>query len=290
MASLHSEPFGGSAEKHIVDADPSAGAGLAAPQGSVAYMSGGTAAWIKSGAGATAWDRMDVAAAGQGVSPANTLDLSTNPTATDTVTIGSDVYEFLAAAGTTAAAPNIGVEIKGSAALTFAEFLAAVNGSAADPHANILAFGGGAAPGVGTELVLASDFGSQVAGVCPADAVGGNLLPSSPDIAFSDALTAAVNWASTNLNLLGGFASVSKAASVIPVTVSAAHVTAGGIQWLAEFTPRALIWQATHTNGIQRLTQNDYVFTSGPMVQLTLAGGGAPDIQANDEVTIALFE
>jgi hypothetical protein len=41
----------------MVDADPSAGAGLAAPVGSIAVMNTGIGSWRKSGAGDTAWTR-----------------------------------------------------------------------------------------------------------------------------------------------------------------------------------------------------------------------------------------
>lgn len=59
MASTHSRPFG-AAEKHIVDADPSTAAGVAAPVGSIANLDTGLGAWIKTGAGDAAWTRHDV--------------------------------------------------------------------------------------------------------------------------------------------------------------------------------------------------------------------------------------
>lgn len=57
MAWVHREPFGQSAVKGMVDADPSAGAGLTAPVGSMAVLNTGIGQWVKSGAGDTAWAR-----------------------------------------------------------------------------------------------------------------------------------------------------------------------------------------------------------------------------------------
>ena len=57
MASTHQEPFGQAFELHTVNADPQAGAGLAAPVGSVAYSE--TYGWFqKTGAGNTAWAKL----------------------------------------------------------------------------------------------------------------------------------------------------------------------------------------------------------------------------------------
>lgn len=59
MASTHSEQLGESAELHMVNADPQAGAGLAAPVGSIAFMEvapGGI--FQKVAAGDTAWAKL----------------------------------------------------------------------------------------------------------------------------------------------------------------------------------------------------------------------------------------
>lgn len=94
------------------------------------------------------------------------LDLSTNPTAAETVTLDGEVYEFVATSGAVANDANIAVEIGAGAADTFANFLAAVNGTADALHANITDVATtGQAKGVGTKPVFAADLGSQLLGL-----------------------------------------------------------------------------------------------------------------------------
>ncbi len=290
MASVHQEAYGQSAEKHIVDADPSS-SGVAAPIGSIANLDTGLGEWLKTGVGDTDWSRTDTIELLAGVIPRNTIDLSTNPTVTDTLDIGADVYEFQAAAADLAADANIAIERKGSAADTFTEVLAAINATAAAAHPTIFQTDSSTpALGRGTENVLAIDGGSQVLVIVPAAAPGGSAVPSSPNIAIAESLSAAVDWASANLNLLGGLASAVRQSVSFDLTITAAHVAAGTVNFGLPFTPRTWVWQAVTAADIHRLTQNDTVTASGDVLTLTLAGGAGPDIQATDVVHITVSE
>lgn len=60
MAWLDRRPLGQAAVQGIVTVDPSAGAGLVAPVGSVARLQNFGWSWVKTGAGDTDWDRADV--------------------------------------------------------------------------------------------------------------------------------------------------------------------------------------------------------------------------------------
>ena len=57
MAWVSREQLGQLTVQGIVDADPSAGAGLAAAVGSTAVLDTGAGAWLKVGAGATEWEK-----------------------------------------------------------------------------------------------------------------------------------------------------------------------------------------------------------------------------------------
>jgi len=59
MAWVHRESYGPTAVHGFVDADPSAGAGLAAPVGSIARLNTGIGSWEKAGAADTAWTRIE---------------------------------------------------------------------------------------------------------------------------------------------------------------------------------------------------------------------------------------
>ncbi len=140
-------------------------------------------------------------ASGPGGCPTSgaSLDLSTNPTATNTVTIGADVYEFLASGATVATPGNIGVIRAGSAAATLANFIAAINGLTTTPN-GILDAGVQAAM-VGTEKVYAATYAGSLLWIWEADSAGGNAAATKTSLALADALTAAVNWSVANCNV-----------------------------------------------------------------------------------------
>ena len=142
------------------------------------------------------------------------IDLSTNPTTTDTITLGGEVYEFVTAAGAVAADVNIAVAIGGTAAATLLNLLAAINGGAAALHANITNIATTApALGRGTKPVFADDLGSSLMGLwytgtqglAPANmthADYANVPVTNPSFAVSDALTAVVAFTILNFNLM----------------------------------------------------------------------------------------
>lgn len=129
------------------------------------------------------------------------LDLSTNPTDTNTVTIGSDVYEFATAGGSLAADGNIGVVIGGTAAATLTNFIAAINGTATATGL-FKTDGVTAALYVGTESVAAATYAGSLLWIYQSTAAGStNPTTTKTSVALSDTLTAAVNWSAANMNI-----------------------------------------------------------------------------------------
>jgi len=131
---------------------------------------------------------------GPAVAQAN-IRLNTQPTAADTITIGADVYEFVATLGAQTGT-HIGVLRGASAAAALANIISAINGSAGL---------GTTYSAHGTEAVVASIYNTDFLHIEPAVQNGGTVVVGTkPNIALSDALTAVIAWDHTNLGNLGG--------------------------------------------------------------------------------------
>ena len=134
------------------------------------------------------------------------------PSDTETLTIGADVYEFCTAAGSVASDTNIGVVIGGTARATYDNLVAAINASDADNAHATLFQTDDTTPAVanGTEdvLAVAVNGGNTATGTIylyAADATGGDKVEGAgPDIALSDTATNGGPWRKTNLNLTFG--------------------------------------------------------------------------------------
>jgi hypothetical protein len=138
---------------------------------------------------------------GVGTAQAN-IRLNTQPTATDTITIGTDVYEFVATLGSQTGT-HIGVLRGAAAANSRANIVAAINGAAGL---------GTTYSAKGKMAVVASIYNSDFLHLDCAAAPGQAAEPGTkPNIALSDALTASVAWDHENLGRLGGNISVKKA-------------------------------------------------------------------------------
>lgn len=294
MASIHSKPWAGVYEKHYVDEAPSTSPGVAAPIGSLAIGVDSVVgqSWYKSGAGDQAWTRFDITALDDpGSAPINGIDLSTNPTDTDTITIGADTYEFvdLAVNNQVAADVNIAVVIGANAAATFAALLLAINGTQAAHNLVFQTDGVTPAEHIGTESVLGVDGTSQVLLVIPADAIGGTPVYGPAATAFSETLTAVVDWLSTNYNLLGGHAATTRRMITISDTITAAMITAGFLRLRLPFVPTATIVKAATAAGVEKALGTDSVAITGSDVLVTLNGGGG-DLANTNVLTILAIE
>lgn len=153
---------------------------------------------------------------GPAIAQAN-IRLNTQPTATDTLTIGANIYEFKALitdAPTTAG--NIVVLRGATAAAARANIVAAINGTTGMGTTYV---------SKGTEKVVASLYNTDFLHIEPAIVPGGAVdVGAKPSIALSDGLTAVVAWDQTNLGLTGGNVSIKTA--LHKVTVDAVNLAA----------------------------------------------------------------
>jgi hypothetical protein len=232
-----------------------------------------------------------------------TLDLSGNAAATETITIGTDVYEFLAGGATVAADTNIAVEI-GAAAATFANFIAAINQTAAAAHASILTTGPpvGAAIGRGTMLVYAFDLGSQVLGLAYTTALGTNPATleypdlvgeadAIPSLPLTNTLAVAASaWSDTNLNVVPWYNPAEDNMCVARAvhTVTAEEATQGYIYiafpMFAQTPGPAINFQAFNA-GVDQLATDAVTWGAGKLVKIITTGG---ILVANDVIHLHL--
>lgn len=145
------------------------------------------------------------------------IRLNTQPTATDTITIGTNIYEFKALitdAPTTAG--NIVVLRGATAAAARANIVAAINGAAGL---------GTTYTAKGTSAVVASIYNTDFLHIEAATFAGGPVDPGTkPNLALSDALTAVIAWDHENLGRTGGNVGLKKA--VQKVVVDAVNLAA----------------------------------------------------------------
>jgi hypothetical protein len=237
-------------------------------------------------------DQLDVQNGGaRGVAA---LLMGTNPTHQDTLVIGADTYEFLAGAATVANDANIAVAIGGSAAVTAASLVAAINATDADNEHPTINNGADTAPALanGTESVFASLDGTTVS-IVDALSPGGDLSanPAAPlSIVLNETFAAAGNiWACGNINtnLLGGNAAGQARQSQVVWT--AANVAAGDRVFRFPFTVRGFTVQVRTAAGLLKHPVADAFVASGTDITLTLDASGAPEIVNGDIVTIVAF-
>ena len=141
------------------------------------------------------------------------IDLSVLATTTDTLVLDGETYEFVTASGTVAADANIAVAIAGDAAATLVNLIAAVNGTAAALHPNILNSGATPALGRGTKAVWSEDLGSELWGVYFTGTQGldpalmtqaemADFPDVYPSFAVTESMTDVVTWNVANFNIL----------------------------------------------------------------------------------------
>lgn len=223
-----------------------------------------------------------------GVVPSARLNLATQPTANDTITVGGHVFKWVAALGATVAQTQL--KIGASAAADRATLVKALNGTA--DSVNIL-------EGSTAFKDAATVLGWSVA----ADAPSGTIIrlrqvvlgyhgqaayavaQAPASIAVSEALTAAADiWNCANLNELGQ--APGKRYVMRAVTITAAVKAFGSLTIDLPFTPdaKSLLWSCYTSAGVVRGDVDEAVAVSASdkTIAVTLAGGGAPNFQTND--------
>lgn len=223
--------------------------------------------------------------------------ISNQPTDTDTLTIGADVYEFVNTGvdDDIANETNICVLIGGSAAATQANLLAAINSTDGDGlHATCDTALGAAAPANGTENVVGRSITTTIQ-IRGADSPGGRVTASNPSIVLAEAITHAADiWreGNVNLNTLGGSAPAPYGGAMQCKTITAAMIT-NSVRFSFPFTLTRFIVQARTATGVIRtalaaLPADTYVINNGDVLA-TFGGGASPDVQATDVVCVVAY-
>lgn len=217
---------------------------------------------------------------GEGVIPSARCAFSANPSDADTLGIGTHTFTFkttLAAAGATTQ-----VKILGSAALTLAALLDAINGVT---NANVVQ-----ATTPFSASIVADAVSATVLRIRKADEQGGTAIAGTvSSTALAASITAGASaWSAADLNVTGKSASDAKA-SFFQFAVTAAMVTNGSFQVELPFTPTAFSAFVTSSAGVQRAS-TDAVTISGNAISVALAGGASPAIQAGDLVRVWAIE
>lgn len=196
------------------------------------------------------------------------IRLNTNPTAGDTISIGADVYEFLAAIGNAlTAGSTVGILRGANAAASLANIIAAINQTA----------DAATATGHGATSVVASIYNTDFLHIETADAPGGNSVPNSgASVALADGLTAAVNWDHANLSEVGGEVGMKR--ELVKITCTAANI-ANNFDVVLPFTPMlATCVLVTDASGVPSAAKQSNVN----------AAGGLALVQARNAVTVDL--
>lgn len=197
----------------------------------------------------------------QGGCATATLAMPNQPIATNTITIGADIYEF------DGVGVNINVVIGAAAADTRANLIAAINTQ-------------------GTEDVVADEIGTGVR-IRSADAPGGNPVGADPNILLAEAITDAADvWdvGNVNLNTLGGEVPA-QAIGQSTLAITADMITAGAVRIDFPFTVLGYILIGKTAAGVfANGGADDSAIANGGVV-VTL-NGGVGDYAATDVLTV----
>lgn len=213
----------------------------------------------------------------KGVIPSARLHFSAIPTDTNTVTIGGHVFKFL----TVLVAANTFTQVKrlGSAALTLAAFIDAINGVA---NANVVQATTPFAKSIVADAPVATALRIRLA-----SARGGLPITGVSDsIALSETLADVTDiWNCGNLNVSGQTDAAPQQYTPTKIAITAEMITAGSFDTELAFTPGQMQVTVMSATGAVLVT-DDLITISGSHVHIALAGGVAPNLQATDEVHI----
>ncbi len=217
----------------------------------------------------------------RGVIAASRVPFAVNPTNNDTVGIGGHTFIFKTALA--AAAAQTQVKILGSAALTKAALLDAINGVT---NTNVVKATTPFSKAVVADAISAG-LGTDYVRVRAANKQGGTAVPMP--LSAPLALTASISggasaWTCADLIAAGGKAMSNKQDfSTGVVAITAAMRTAGVHYVELPFTPAWVWWQAENSSGVVIAT-DDTVAIDANALAITLGGGPAPNLQATDKV------
>lgn len=251
--------------------------------------------------------RADLSYGFSDVSSPGILNLGTNPTHQDTVTVGNDVYEFLdSGTGTvTAADANIAVPIGGDVATSSASFVAALNGTTPALSGTFTKPSGGAAPAIGTQSLFAFSPGSGIfVYLSPGQGVSVLTLKQSqqadlpihtafPSIALSETLTAGADgWNVSNLNYSAGWYFNSAKGVMMTggasVTVTAELLAAGEVVVGAGGAEGFNVTVTSSSGALKVYDDTTFLLTQGAL-NITFGTTGSVDPLADDVINITFF-
>jgi len=208
----------------------------------------------------------------RGAAMCNRIRLQAQPAATETVTIGADVYEYNAntppAGGT---AGRIWVYRGANAAAARANLVNAIN--------NVVDAANITYDGVVSEAFVADEIGVRVR-IQSSDAVGSSTVTASATAtATTDTVVGAGDdW--DDATCYGGLAEGGQL-GFTRVQIVAGHIGSGSLRISFPFTAVGFVL----TNWDRDEMDEDSTLTGGD-VELTLAGGAAPNVQVGDIIGI----
>lgn len=207
----------------------------------------------------------------RGIIPSARLPLALNPVDTNTIVIGAHTFTFVAALG--AAAANTQILLGGAVAASRTNLLNAINGVAS---ASVV-------PGtVAVPSIVADEVAAGVIRIRLAATRGGAATPGTLAAALAETMGGAGNgpWSAANMNV-SGRAEAEVQVTTGQVAITAEMVTATAYQLELPFTPTVLVWNVTTAGGVLRAS-TDAVTIVGDAINIALAGGAPPAVQATD--------
>lgn len=232
------------------------------------------------------------------------LILSVQPTTLDTITIGSDVYQFVTNVAGTPVSNNayVGVPLGTTVAGTRTNLIAAANGTVTST--NIVKTTGAQAVMNGTNILIADEVGTDVRfrgavnTPVPQDVYIHNtypiirrIAPTVPSWVLAEAITSATDvWrcGSVNVNTLAGRASSPYVLSWIRLPVTTAMITNTPMQLDVDFTVAGIVNAFVMRSDTQFEGWDDTMTLANGGVSLAFAGGG-DDIANGDVLTILVY-
>lgn len=223
--------------------------------------------------------------------------MATQPTDEDTITIGSNTYEFVDT-GVDDDVSNdayIAVDIGADAAAARTNLVAAINATDPDGAHDSLFQTDSTTPALanGTENVTAAAAGDAVF-IHPASAPGDSAYqPEAPDLALSASLTTGEDWDIANLNAGWGYEPGSRKYLKAEVNITTAIIALGNATILAPdgmTVTHAAVLAAHNSSGVplDNIGTDSIAVSGGVSAVLTLNGGGG-DLANGDVVTVMLW-
>lgn len=221
------------------------------------------------------------------------LAMPQQPTTGDTIAIGADTYQFRAAAESVTNDAYIAVEIGGSAALTRANLIAAINATDLNNQHGTIFLIDGTTPAIanGTVAVVADEVDTTFVRIRSATAAGGTVVAADPSIVLAESITHASDvWdiGNVNLNTVGGRATGDRRFSTVKLTITTAMI-ANDCRIDFPFTPVGFSFTAFSAAGVQLAAAGDSFTIVGDSILVALVGTGAPALVNTDVVYLTAW-